>query len=131
VEWSFDFLSGWCLGKRCFVLGESPRLFRASVHQSLSIDNMSFWVDGAWAWDFRWRRGLFVLEAGVSGWVIGCGGREVAIERSRFLVLESLFKRGVPGLVCIWLSRMILWGKVVGCQSYPIFWCEFWGVWTF
>lgn len=40
----------------------SSRLFRTSVHQSLSIGTMSFWVNGVWEWDFRWRHRLFVWK---------------------------------------------------------------------
>lgn len=39
-----------------------PRLFVVSSLQDEAISAFGRWEDGAWVWDFKWRRNLFVWE---------------------------------------------------------------------
>ena len=50
----------WCdLGP---LKGAFPRLFSTSTQKNMFIAQMGSWHEGSWAWNLRWRRGLYDWE---------------------------------------------------------------------
>lgn len=52
---------GWLNGDS--VANKFGRLFLVSDQQDKMIGDIGRWVDGAWLWEFRWRRQLFKWES--------------------------------------------------------------------
>ncbi|KAL8501606.1 hypothetical protein ACS0TY_020933 [Phlomoides rotata] len=52
-----DFWGEWWVGEQPLKQGFN-RIFRISLQQTERIEQMGYWSEGSWLWDFRWARRL-------------------------------------------------------------------------